>query len=156
MAETGTSAARDYPDRPLVGVGVVVWRGDKFLLIRRGKQPRMGQLSLPGGAQEVGETVHQAARREIAEETSLDIEVLGLVDVVDSIQRDDDGRVRFHYTLVDVAAEVVGGEAKAGSDAAAVEWYCLVDLPGLNLWAETERIIRESAKLRHAAAVPAK
>jgi 8-oxo-dGTP diphosphatase len=142
------SDAREYPDRPVVGVGVVVWREDQFLLIRRGKPPNRGQWSLPGGAQKLGETVFEAARREIMEETALDVEVLGLVDVVDGIKADGQGRVQFHYTLVDVVAESQRGEAAAGDDAIAVCWFQLADLAELGLWSETERIIRESVYKR--------
>lgn len=133
--------SRRYPARPLVGVGVVVWRDDKVLLVRRGKPPGEGNWSLPGGLQETGETVVEAARREVFEETSLAVEVLGLVDVVDSIRRDGDGRVEYHYTLVDLVAEWRSGEAVAGGDAAAVAWVGRGDIPGLNLWSETVRII---------------
>src|SRR5690606_17052775 len=82
---------RAYPDRPYVGVGVVVFRGDEVLLAMRGKLPRRFTWSIPGGAQEVGETVREAAAREIREETGLEIEILGLVDVIDSINREPDG-----------------------------------------------------------------
>lgn len=144
MDQDSTGKSRLYPARPIVGVGVVVWRGDRFLLIRRGKPPRKGQWSLPGGAQKTGETVFEAARREIAEETSLDIRVLGLVDVVDSIRHDDAGAVQYHYTLVDVVAVSEDGEPVAGHDAAAVAWFDLARLADLGLWSETERIIRLS------------
>ena len=90
---TSHSDLRTYPDRPVVGVGAVVWRDDRFLLVRRGKPPNQGQWSLPGGAQQLGETVFEAARREVMEETALDVEVLGLVDVVDGIKADNEGRV---------------------------------------------------------------
>ncbi len=104
--------------------------------------------SLPGGAQHLGETVFEAARREIMEEAALDVEIVGLVDVVDGIKTDNQGRVQFHYTLVDVVAESKRGEAVAGDDAAAVGWYRLADLADLDLWSETERIIRESVHKR--------
>lgn len=141
-------SSRQYPERPIVGVGVVVWREDKVLLVRRSKPPRQGSWSLPGGAQDLGETVFEAARREIMEETSLDIEVLGLVDVVDSIRHDDAGRVRYHYTLVDVVAEWRAGEATALDDAAAAAWFEPEALSGLGLWSETERVIALSRDLR--------
>jgi len=136
----GRDMPRSYPDRPIVGVGVVVWRDERVLLIRRAKPPRQGEWSLPGGAQKTGETVFDAARREVLEETGLAIDVLGLVDVVDSIQRDDTGRVRYHYTLVDVFAAWRGGTVTAGDDAAEAAWVDLDALPPL--WSETERIIR--------------
>ncbi len=132
---------RDYPDRPIVGIGVVVLKGDDVLLIRRGKAPRAGQWSLPGGAQKLGETVFEAARREVLEECGVTIAAATLLDVVDSIDRDDDGRVRFHYTLIDFGADWRGGDPVAGSDAAAAQWVSLAALDDLKLWAETVRIV---------------
>lgn len=140
--------SREYPDRPFVGVGVVVWRGDEVLLIERGKGPRSGGWSLPGGMQELGETVRETAHREIREETAVEIEVMELLDVVDLVRRDGEGRVQFHYTLVDFTAEWRSGEAVAGTDAAAVCWVQLADLERYQLWDETRRVIRLSAARR--------
>lgn len=140
--------SRRYPGRPLVGVGVVVWRREQFLLIRRGKAPNQGQWSLPGGGQHLGETVVAAAQREILEETGLQVDVTGLVDVVDAIRRDEHGKVEFHYTLVDLVAESASGVAVAADDAEAVAWFTLDELAALGLWSETERIIIESAGKR--------
>lgn len=135
--------SRQYPLQPLIGVGVVVCRDDTVLLIRRGKPPRQGEWSLPGGLQKLGETVFEAARREVREETGVEIRVLALADVVDLIERDAaDGRVRYHYTLVDVVAGWLEGEASPGSDAAKVVWADLGTLPRYRLWSETERVIR--------------
>lgn len=140
--------SREYPDRPFVGVGVVVWRGDELLLIQRGKAPRYGSWSLPGGRQKLGETVREAALREIKEETNLDVDITSLIDVVDSLTHDDDGKVRFHYTLVDFTAEWRDGTAVAGSDAAGVRWVRADDLDRYELWTETIRIIEMSAAQR--------
>lgn len=137
------ASSRINPQRPIVGVGVVVWREDRVLLVRRGKEPNKGQWSIPGGAQQLGETVFEAAAREVLEETGLTVTVCGLVDVVDGIMREA-GRVVYHYTLVDVVAESLEGEPVAADDAAAVGWFTLADLPALKLWSETERVIRES------------
>ena len=134
---------RQYPQQPLIGVGVVVCRGNKVLLIRRGGPPRQGEWSLPGGLQKLGETVFEAARREVREETGVEIRVLALADVVDLIERDEAAdRVRYHYTLVDVVAGWLEGEAAPGSDAAEVAWADLETLPRYRLWSETERVIR--------------
>jgi len=138
---------RDYPERPFIGVGVAVLRADAVLLIRRGKAPRRGQWSLPGGLQEVGETVFEAARREVREETAVEIDDLAVVDVIDSIQRDAAGAVEFHYTLVDLAARWTGGEAVAGSDAMHAEWIPFARIDGLGMWSETNRVIREGRRL---------
>lgn len=139
---------RLYPARPFVGVGAVVFKDRQVLLVRRGRAPRKGLWSLPGGLQEIGETVFAAARREVLEETGLTIEVMELVDVVDSITRDAEDRARYHYTLVDVRAEWRAGEAVAGDDAEAVAWAPLDDLARYDLWAETERVIRLAAAQR--------
>lgn len=139
---------RDYPDRPFVGVGVACFKGDAVLLVRRGKAPVRRAWSIPGGAQEIDETVREAALRELHEETGVEAELLGLVDVVDSITRDDGGRVRYHYTLIDFAAEWRAGEPRPGDDVAAVRWAPLAELDGLGLWSETLRVIRAGFGLR--------
>ncbi|MHA1565297.1 MAG: NUDIX hydrolase, partial [Alphaproteobacteria bacterium] len=135
-------------DQPIVGVGVVVLKDDSVLLVQRGKPPRQGQWSLPGGAQELGETVFEAAHREVLEECGVTIGDPVLVDVVDAIDRDEEGLVRFHYTLVDVAAVWLDGDAVAGSDAAAVRWLALDKLVDCGLWAETVRVIELAARPR--------
>lgn len=139
---------RSYPDRPFVGVGVVVFRGDEVLLVQRAKPPVRHSWSIPGGAQETGETVREAALRELREETGLEAEIIGLVDVIDGITRDDDGRVRFHYTLIDFAAEWVAGEAVADDDVGAVRWEKLAKLDHIELWDATRRVIRQAVDMR--------
>lgn len=138
---------REYPHRPIPAVGAVVWNDGRVLLIRRAKPPNAGAWSLPGGAQEIGETVAETAVREVREETGTEIDVVGLVDVVDSVHRDENGRVRFHYTLIDVAARWRSGDILAGSDATDVAWVAPEDLPVLDLWDETLRIIEASRAL---------
>ena len=139
---------RRYPTRPFVGVGVVVFRDDRVLLVRRGKAPGLHGWSIPGGAQEIDETVRETAHRELFEETGLTVTLLGLVDVVDSITRDNDGRVLYHYTLVDFAARWQAGEPEAGDDVAEAVWAALDDLARFDLWAETLRIIGLAEALR--------
>jgi len=140
--------SREYPDRPIVGVGVVVWHGERVLLVRRGKAPRVGQWSLPGGAQRLGETVAQAARREVEEETGLQVKLGDIVATVDLIERDQDGRVRYHYTLIDFVAEAARAELRPGSDADDARWFTLAEIEGLRLWSETVRVIRLAADRR--------
>jgi ADP-ribose pyrophosphatase YjhB (NUDIX family) len=131
--------------RPLVGVGVVVLKGapgaERVLLIRRGKPPSRGSWSLPGGRQRHGETVRDAAAREVMEEAGLAVAVTALLDVVDSITRDATGGVAYHYTLVDFLAEWRDGEPLAGDDAAEAIWADPRALDGYTLWDETLRII---------------
>lgn len=148
MAGPDHSDPRAYPDRPYVGVGIVVFRGDEVLLAQRGKPPNMYSWSIPGGAQELGETVHEAAVRELREETGLEAEILGLVDVIDSIRRDDSGDVAFHFTLVDVAAEWRAGEAIAGDDVPAVKWVKFARIDHYDLRETTVRVIRQAHEMR--------
>lgn len=140
--------SRENPDRPFVGVGTVVFKGADVLLIKRGKPPNLGAISLPGGAQEIGETVREAAAREVKEETGIDVAVTHLVDVVDSIRRDAHARVRFHYTLVDFAAEWKAGDPRAGTDAADAFWHPISELSALEMWSETRRVIEKAVSLR--------
>ena len=112
---------REYPEMPLVGVGAVIVHQDRVLLIRRGTEPMKGRWSIPGGLIELGESLHDAVRREIREETSLDVEPVALVELVDRVHRDET-RVRYHYVIADYLCRVVGGEPQAGSDAAEVYW----------------------------------
>ena len=135
-------------DRPVVGVGVVVLRGSDVLLIRRAEPPRKDRWSIPGGKQERGETVRDAAHREILEETGVEIALIGLVDVVDGISRDETGAAISHYTLIDFAAEWVAGEPVAGDDAAEARWTPLENLDDYRLWSETRRIIAAAVAMR--------
>jgi len=132
----------DYPNRPLVGVGVVAIKDGRVLLIRRAKPPRAGRWSLPGGRQRLGETVRETARRELHEEAGVAAEVTALLDVVDSITRDDAGAIAYHYTLVDFLAEWRGGAPRAGGDATEALWADPADLGSYELWDETLRLIR--------------
>lgn len=118
------------------------------VLIKRGKPPRAGAWSLPGGAQKLGETVAEAAHREVLEETNLDTQIAGLIDVVDSINYADDGRIQYHYTLVDMLA-VASADAipQAGADAADAIWVPIEKLPEYKLWSETIRIIQKAHEM---------
>ena len=126
--------------RPTAAVGVVCLRGDEVLLIRRGKPPRLGEWSLPGGRIEWGERAADAALRELAEETGVAAELLGLVDVVDGLFGDS------HYLLVDYAARWTAGEPRAGDDAADARFHPLAAVGALGLWSETVRIIEAAAR----------
>jgi 8-oxo-dGTP diphosphatase len=148
MTDQDTPDPRAYPDRPYVGVGAVIFRGDEVLLAMRGKLPRRNDWSIPGGAQEIGETYVETAIREVMEETGLEIEVTGLVDVVDAINRDEEGRVRYHYTLVDVVAEWKSGEAVAKDDLADAKWVKISEIDDFDLREATRDVIRMAAGKR--------
>lgn len=145
-------------ETPTIGVGVIVLDGDRVLLIKRGKPPREGQWSIPGGKQEWGETVRETARREVLEETGLEVSVGGLIDVVDLRVPGDgtdgdgsnaSGGLSHHYTLVDFVAVPVGGDLRAGSDAADARWVPVDALDAYELWDETVRVIRAAVASRN-------
>lgn len=112
---------REFPLSPLVGVGAIVVDRGRVLLVRRGTEPLRGQWSLPGGLVEVGEALTAALVREVNEETGLEVKVVELIELLDRIHRED-GRVRFHYVIADYLCKVVGGSARAASDADEVRW----------------------------------
>ena len=132
---------REYPQAPIVGVGIVCFHGDDVLLIKRGNPPRAGGWSLPGGRQKLGETVRDCALRELVEETGVAAAIGPLVDVVDSMTRDGENGLQYHYTLVDFRADWISGDPRAGSDAADARWFTPGELGELDLWAETRRVI---------------
>ncbi len=133
--------SRAYPAQPLIGIGAVVLRPDAVLLVRRGRPPAMGAWSIPGGAQELGETAEAAARRELEEETGLQVGPLHLLTHVDSIHRDAAGRVQYHYTILDFAAEWIAGEPVPSGDVTAAAFFAFDALGPLNLWSEAHRVI---------------
>lgn len=133
--------SREYPAWPMVGIGTVMLRPGAVLLVRRARPPALGQWSIPGGAQELGETAEQAARRELLEETGLVAGALSLVANVDSIHPDPDGRIRFHYTILDFATLWQGGDPVPGDDVSDAAFFGFADLPALGLWSEAVRVI---------------
>ena len=134
--------------RPVPAVGVVCFRGEEVLLIRRGTPPRAGEWSLPGGRIEPGEPAQTAALRELREETGVETDLIGLVDVVDAIFNNRAGdRITRHYVLIDYAARWVSGTPVAGDDAAEARFFHLSAVNSLNLWDETLRVIDAAANL---------
>src|SRR4051812_5993355 len=135
---------RDYPERPIVGVGAVIVNGDRVLIVRRAKEPLKGQWSIPGGMLELGEKLREGLAREVREETALEVEVGDVLDVFDSIFPDAEGRTQYHYVLVDYRCTVRSGEAKAGSDVSEVRWVTSAELEGLGMKEVTVGVIRKA------------
>ena len=139
-------ASREYPVRPIVGIGVALVRlpDRAVLLIRRGRPPAAGQWSLPGGAQRLGETAEDAARRELREETGLACGALHLAGHMDSIHPEPDGRLRFHYTILDFCGLWQSGDPVAAGDAADAAWASPADYDRFGLAPGLRRIIAAS------------
>lgn len=113
---------REYPFQPIVGVGILIKRGEEYLLIKRASEPDKGLWTIPGGLVEVGERVEEAAVREAREETGLEVEIRETLDVIDKIVRDGEDRIRYHFIIVDFLAVPKGGVMKASSDALDARW----------------------------------
>ncbi len=117
-----SEASRRYPERPILGVGAILFDAGRVLLVERGRPPMEGSWSLPGGVVEAGESLADSLRREIREETGLEVRVLEVVEVFERILRDGEGRPEYHYVLVDYLCENAGGKLQAGDDARRAEW----------------------------------
>ena len=128
--------SREYPERPIVGIGAVIVHAGRVVLIRRRFEPLAGRWSLPGGALELGETLEAAVVREMLEETGLDVDVGPVIEVFDRIVLDEARRVRYHYVLVDYLCRRLGGELRPGGD---VDRAVLVDPAGLAQYELTEK-----------------
>lgn len=124
---------REYPSNPIPSVGAVVCDGDRVLLVLRGQEPSRGKWSVPGGVVELGESIAEAARREVLEECGLKIAPGEVIAVRDAIIHDEEGRIRFHYVLVDVVARCLGGELAARSDILDARWVPEGELAGYDL-----------------------
>jgi ADP-ribose pyrophosphatase YjhB (NUDIX family) len=139
-------ASREYPNRPIVGVGAVIvdTKARRVVLVRRAAPPLEGAWSVPGGVVEVGETLRSAAEREALEETGLTVEAGELLDVFDRIIPGDDGRTRYHYVLVDFLCLVRSGELRSGADAAEAEWVSEDQLEKYKLEKPALNVIRRA------------
>ena len=135
---------REYPDRPLVGVGGVVILNGRVLLVRRGGPPLEGQWSIPGGMLEVGETLREGVRRELLEETGIEVRVGQLLEVFERINPDGDGKTRYHFVVLDYLCEAVRGQARPGSDVVDVTWAAPHELEKYSVSETAARVIRKA------------
>ena len=133
MDESPAKDNRWYPETPIPAVGAVVFKEGKILTIKRGQEPGRGKWSIPGGRVELGETTFEAAVREVREECSIEVEIERVLDSVDNIIRDEDGRIKYHFVIIDLLARYVGGEIKAQSDAEECRWVTPQELIKLDL-----------------------
>ena len=139
---------REYPESPIVGVGGVIFDGASVLLAKRGQEPAKGTWSLPGGAVELGEKLIEALKREIREEIGIEIQVGGLVRVLDRILRDEEKRIRYHYVIVDYWGWKVSGEPKPDSDTSDICFVPLEEIQRKDIHREVLETILMAAKLR--------
>jgi 8-oxo-dGTP diphosphatase len=135
---------RDYPDRPIVGVGAVVVNQGRVVLVKRGSPPLLGEWSLPGGVVELGETLRAAAEREAREETGLMVKAGEVIEVLDRIIPGAAGAPQYHYVLIDFLCTVQGGELKAGGDAADARWAAKSELDNYELEQPAVDVIRKA------------
>ncbi len=139
---------RSYPSAPLVGVGVITFNSEnKVLLVKRGNEPSKGLWSLPGGLVELGERVREAGVREVKEECNIDIEPEDVISVVDLILEDSEGKVKYHYILIDYLARYIGGEIEPQSDVVDADWFSYDELEELNIPEVTRNVLEKAFKL---------
>jgi 8-oxo-dGTP diphosphatase len=144
---------RSYPERPIVGVGAVILEGDRVLLIERGREPLKGRWSLPGGAVELGETCAEAIVREVREETGLLVEAGPIVAVLDRFRRDEEGRVAYHFVLIDFLCRPIGGTLGPATDAADCRWATLDEAARLPMTEGALDVIRDAMATQQAGRV---
>lgn len=151
--------SREYPDRPVVGVGGVVIEDGRALLIRRGSEPLRGEWSIPGGTLELGESLERGVARELLEETGLEVRVLELIEVFDRVYEGDEAAAggglekkgpKYHFVIADYLCERIGGEALAGSDVTDVAFAREEELPGYGLTETATRILRKAFAMERA------
>ncbi|MGA8222847.1 MAG: NUDIX hydrolase [Candidatus Acidiferrales bacterium] len=141
------TGSREYPKRPVVGVGGVIIADGRALLIRRGNAPLEGEWSIPGGTLEVGETLVEGVRRELAEETGIEVRVLDLIEVFERIFPDAEGQTQYHFVILDYLCDVVRGSARAGSDVTDVAWAEEAELGKYSLTPTATRVIKKAFQM---------
>lgn len=151
------ASSREYPERPVVGVGGVIVDRGRAVLIRRGTEPLLGQWSIPGGTIEIGETIEEAVRRELREETGLDVRVLELIELFDRIYLENGGsplqekrKPRYHYVIADYLCELVGGEPRAGSDVTDLAFAREEELPQFHLTEKATSVLKKAFAMSRA------
>ena len=140
--------SRRYPKHPLVGVGALIYERDRILMAERGGEPLQGWWSIPGGLVEVGEKLEDAIRREIREETGLEIRPLGVLQIFERIMPDARGAAEYHYVLIDYICRITGGKLRAGDDVSRVEWVRRRDLGKLKITEGTLAVIEKGFRER--------
>jgi 8-oxo-dGTP diphosphatase len=139
---------RRYPEHPLLGIGALIFEGGRILMAQRGKAPLMGQWSLPGGLVETGESLENAVRREVLEETGLEVKPLGVLEIFERIMRNAEGAAEYHYVLLDYICRVTGGTLCAGDDASRVQWVEQRALKDLHITEGTLAVIEKGFRNR--------
>lgn len=133
MNDSEQESERWYPQAPIAGVGVVVFKEGKILAIKRGHEPSKGKWSIPGGRIELGETAQEAGIREVSEECSIEVKIERVLDAANNIIRDEDGRIKYHFVIIDLLARYVSGELRAQSDAEECRWVTPQEMTELDL-----------------------
>jgi len=133
---------REHPKQPLIGVGALIVENSRVVLIKRGKAPLLGEWSIPGGMLELGETLRQGAEREALEETGLVVRATELLGVFDRVVPDAEGKIVYHYVLIDFLCERISAELHAGADAADAKWFTPEEVAMLPLAEDTAEVIR--------------
>jgi 8-oxo-dGTP diphosphatase len=137
---------RLYPEQPIVGVGAIILGEGKIMLEKRKNTPGQGKWSVPGGLVELGESIERAVIREAKEETCLDVAEPRLVDVVDDVELDEEGKVRYHFVIIDYHVKIVGGEPKAASDAGELRWVPFDEVESYDLTTSFRQFFRRNKR----------
>ena len=144
MNEPVENDSRWYPGHPMVGVHALVFKEGRILLAKRSKEPSKGKWSIPGGRLELGETIFEAAKREVREECSVEIEIDKLLDIEDAIIRDEDGSIKYHFVVIHLLARYTGGEVKAQSDADDCRWVTPEEMARLDMPSSLRDVLKRN------------